>query len=206
MQAKHFCAAVIGVATAIGLSAPASAQTAAPSYGLTGSVPGVCVVNTNGVVAQSSVGKAMQARMQQLGAQVNAELNPEATAIQTEQKSLQEAARAATTAAQRQALEPRLQAFQTRGATLEQKVNQRNSELRATEQKALAKIAAEAMQAVRTVGNSRSCGIVLDAGSVAEANPAQDITAATVTALNGRMSTITFNRETLAAPAARPAQ
>ena len=179
--------------------AAAAAQPAARPAGVTLTnpgpvIPGLCVVNNNRVFAQSRVGRAYQARMQQLTAAVRAELTPEETAITTEGRSLEQQ-RATLQPAQLQqraaALQTRFNAFQTRAA-------QRSRELEATEQRQIQRISTELQPVLNTVYGQRGCGVLLDGSAVVAANPAVDITAAVVTALDARISTITFERETLA--------
>ena len=55
-------------------------------------IPGVCVYFNQRVLAQSTVGQAVQTRMEQLAQEVQGELQPYATAIQTEAQALQQGA------------------------------------------------------------------------------------------------------------------
>jgi outer membrane protein len=166
-------------------------------------IPGLCVVNNNRVFAQSRVGRAYQQRIQQLTAAVRAELTPEETAITTEGRALEQ---------QRATLQPavfqqRATALQTRLNALQARAGQRSRELDATEQRQIQRISTELQPVLNTVYGQRGCGVLLDGSAVVAANPAIDITQAVVTALDARISTITFERETLpqqtAAPAAR---
>jgi Skp family chaperone for outer membrane proteins len=52
-------------------------------------IPGVCVYYNARLLAQSSAGQAVEARMQQLAQEVQGELQPYATAIQSEAQQLQ---------------------------------------------------------------------------------------------------------------------
>lgn len=201
MKSQLLSAALAGAAL-VAFGAPASAQ----SYGLTANTPGICILNSGQLISQSAVGKAVDARLKQLGAQVNSELTPEKTAIETEDKSLAAALQAATTDASRQALGPRVQALETRIGNFQQKGSLRQAELQATQQKALAQVSDQARPAIKAVAAQKSCALVLDAAVVADANPAMDITAAAVAALDGRIKTLTFERERLDTQAARPAQ
>ena len=180
--------------------AAAAAQPAAPAAnrGITLTnpgpvIPGVCVVNNNRVFVQSRVGRAYQQRMQQLTQAVRAELTPEETAIQTEGRTLEQQ-RATLQPAQ---LQQRVTALQTRVNNFQTRANQRARELEATEQRQVARISNELQPVLNTVYGQRGCGILFDASAVVAANPAVDISAAVVTALDARISTITFERETL---------
>lgn len=198
MKTSFIGAAALGAAALFALAGSAQAQ----GYGLSGSAAGVCVLNGNQLVATSAVGKAVDARLKQLQAQVTSELTPEKTSIENDIKALQTAYAAATTAAARQPLQAREQALNTRANTYQQKVSQRQAEMQATTQKALQRISTEANPLIRQVGSQRACGVILDSGSVIDANPAMDITTAAVAALDAKITTFTFNRETVAAQAA----
>lgn len=52
-------------------------------------IPGVCVYYNARLLAQSSAGQAVEARMQQLAQEVQGELQPYATSIQTDAQQLQ---------------------------------------------------------------------------------------------------------------------
>ena len=156
-------------------------------------IPGICVVNNNRVLAQSRVGRAYQQRMQQLTAAVRAELTPEETAIQTEGRTLEQQ-RGTLQQAQ---LQQRVTALQTRVNTFQARANQRARELEATEQRQIGRISNELQPVLNTVYGQRGCGILFDAAAVIAGNPAMDITSAVVTALDARISTITFERESL---------
>ena len=149
--------------------AATAAQPAAPAAnrGLTLTnpgpvIPGVCVVNNNRVFVQSRVGRAYQARMQQLTQAVRAELTPEETAIQTEGRTLEQQ-RATLQPAQ---LQTRLQALQTRVNNFQTRANQRARELEATEQRQIQRISTELQPVLNTVYGQRGCGILFDASAV----------------------------------------
>jgi len=177
-------------------AAPAAAP-AAPTPPTGAPIPGVCVFSAERTIGDSSVGKAFQARMQQLTQQVQAELQPERTQLQTDAQQLQgqQASLAADVFQQRaNALNQRIQAYQA-------KEEQRAQELDATQQKNLGRIAAEIQPLLTSVYNNRKCAMVLNADGVIAVNPAMDISGDVTTQLNARMSTITFDRERLQAPA-----
>jgi outer membrane protein len=91
--------------------------------------------------------------------------------------------------------------------TLQDKAQQRDRELQATEQKAIARVLQEASPLVGDAVKTKACGLLLDANSVLAGNPSMDITPIVVTALNAKLTQFDFEREHLdAQPAAAPAR
>jgi outer membrane protein len=183
-------------------TAPAAAATPRPASAPTNPgpvIPGVCVLDGEQAIGTSAAGRAAAARLTVLRQQVQAELAPEDTALRNEAtriRALPEAQRAAPA-----------QAYQTRGAALQQLAGRRQAELERTEYNALLRINTELSAVVSQIYVQRGCGLMLSKSAIVYANPAMDVTAAAVTALNARMPTITFNRETLPAqPAGGAAQ
>lgn len=198
--------ALLSAVASLAVAGGASAQSAPQGYSLTGQAPGVCVLNGRQLVGTSAVGKAVDARLKQLQQAVAAELTPEKNSIENEDKAISAAAKTATTAAQQQPLQARAQALSNRAGAYQQKAQIRSAEMAATEQKALARINNEAVPVVRQVAGQRNCGVIIEASAVVEANPALDITPAVVSGLDAKITTFDFQRENLAAQAARPAQ
>ena len=195
-------ATVLGAASLL-LVSSGSAQTS--DYGLTGNIPGMCVVSSGSLLEDSSVGKAIDARLKVLVGQVRAELQSEGTAIETERNAIETAAKSATTPAAQAPLQKRAQALQQRFDAYQQKTQLREAEMRQTSNKALAKVSEAARPLIRVVGNQKNCGVVLDNSAVADANPSMDITAAVVTQLNAKLPTMTFERERITPSATTPA-
>jgi Skp family chaperone for outer membrane proteins len=189
-------------------TAPAAAA-AAPPPGAP--VPGYCAFSYDRALADSTVGKAFAARMQQLTSQVQAELGPEGTTLQNDARTLQ---------GQRATLAPA--DFETRAGGLNQRIQAfqqkeqlRQAELEQTRNNQLQRIVTQINPLIVAVYTTRRCAVVVDASSLIAINPAMDISADVVTQLNSRMSTITFDRERIdpntgapvaAAPAAAPAR
>jgi Skp family chaperone for outer membrane proteins len=182
--------------------AAAAAAAAAPPPPPTGApIAGVCVFSYDRAIADSAVGKAFVARLQQLGSQVDAELAPQRTALQTEAQTL-ETQRATIAPA---AFEAQANGLNAKIQTYSQTEQLRARELDQTRTVQLQRIVAQMNPLVVTVYNARSCAAVLDAGSIIAVNPAMDITDDVVRQLNGRMSTITFDRERINPNAPPPA-
>ena len=160
-------------------------------------IPGVCVYFNQRLLATSTAGQAVQARMEQLATEVQGELSPYATSIQTEITALQQGGQAADAdGARRTALQARIQEAQT----LEQT---RQDELRYTlsEQRRLISAAVEPI--LVAVYQERGCGILIDRESVFILNPAMDVTDTVIQRLNTSLPTLSFNRLPVPAQAAQ---
>ena len=167
----------------------ASAQTAGPAN-VGPAIPGVCVYFNQQLLAQSTSGQAVQARMEQLATEVQGELAPYATAIQTEAQALQ--AGAASIPADQQ--QQRRQALQQRVQEAQQLEQTRSEELRYTlsEQRRLISEAVEPV--LVAVYQEKGCGILIDRESVFIMNPAMDVTATVIQRVNAALPTLSFNR------------
>ncbi|MCC7266491.1 MAG: OmpH family outer membrane protein [Caulobacteraceae bacterium] len=179
----------------------AAAQPAAPQVTHGPATPGVCILSVEGAIAQSTVGRNVDARMKQIVAAVQAELNAEQTTIQNEGKTL-ESQRATL---DQNTLQTRANAWQTKVNNFQRKAAQRDREVQATQQKALSRIGTELDPVIRQVYQQRQCGMLLSRDALVIANPQMDITPAVVTALNAKIQNFTFDREHLDQPAATPA-
>ena len=193
----------VGAALLTGGSTAALAQTraAAPAPAPIAqgpAIPGLCVLSVNQAIASSQVGGYVRTRLDQIVAQVKAELAPDDTSISNDARAL-EAKRATLDAASYQKQGNDLS---IRINALRQKADQRNREVKATEDKALNRIAQELEPIAQTLYVQHHCSALLDKGSVMMANPDIDLTGAAVTALNGKIQQFAFDREHLdAAPA-----
>ena len=162
-------------------------------------IPGVCVYYNARLLAQSSAGQAVEARMQQLAQEVQGELQPYATQIQTEAQQLQTSG-ASLPADQ---LQQRRQALQQRAQEAQQLEATRENELRytlATQRQAITQALSPILVAVY---QERGCGMLIDRESVFIMNPAHDITELAIQRLNTALPTLSFNR--LQVPAQQPA-
>jgi len=181
--------AIGAVALASLVATAASAQTAGPTNPGP-AIPGVCVYFNQQLMAQSTAGQAVQARMQQLATEVQGELTPYGTAIQTEAQALQAGASTIPAAEQ----QTRRQALQQRVSEAQQLEQTRSEELRYTlsEQRRLISAAVEPL--LVAIYQEKGCGIMLDRESVFIMNPAMDVTADVITRLNASLPTLSFNR------------
>lgn len=194
-------AALISSTASMAQTAPAAQPAISHGPALTG----VCFLSAQEVAGTSAVGKAVNARMQQLVQQVQTELKPEQDAIQAEAQTLQTSA-ATMDAATR---EKRGNDWAARVETFNQKAQLREAELERTRQKALTRILQEIDPVAKSVYQQRRCSILLsrDTG-VTWGNPAMDLTPAVLAGLNAKIQTFAFERERIqqqqpAAPAAK---
>jgi outer membrane protein len=176
-------------------SAPAPAVAQGPA------IPGVCLLSVNQAIAQSTVGGYVRTRLDQIVSQVRAELNPEETAINNDGKAL-DASKATLDQA---TLQSRANALQTRYASFQQKADLRQREVKATQDKALNRVAQELEPIAQQLYQAHRCSVLIDKGSVMLANPDMDLTPGAITALNGKLQQFPFDREHLDTGAAAPA-
>jgi outer membrane protein len=206
MTFKTFApAALVAAATLAGASgalaqapaAPAAAPTPPPvTHGPP--IAGVCVVDVNGVIGTSTVGRYVETRLQQIQAQVKAELTGEQAALVNDAKAFD--AQAATldqnTQVQRRA------DLQKRDNALQQKAQLRQQELQATQQRALSRVYAEMQPLITQAYQQRGCAILFQRDAILAANPAMDLSQQLVTALNAKLTQFPFDRERLDQPSA----
>jgi outer membrane protein len=205
MTSKLFAAGVCVTALAMASSAFAQAPAAAAPAPIASGPPitGLCVVDLDQVVANSTVGKYVQTRLQQISQQVNAELQGEKTAIDNDAKTL-DGQRASI---DENTLQQRGLALQQRANTLQRKLQLRERELQVTEQKAVGRVIQESEPLMRQAYQAKACSILLQHGAVLGGffNPAMDLTPAVTTALNGKITQFAFDREHLDQPGAAAA-
>lgn len=173
-------------------AAPAAA--AAPVLGGP-AIAGVCLLSRAVVFATAKVGVAATARLQQLTQQAQAEIDAERAPIEADAKALQ-AEQATLTPAIR---EQRTQALAQRLRAVEQKAALRRREIEATREKAMGRIIAAMQPLVAQVYQAHGCGLLLDRTAVIGGNLANDLTPAVVKDLDAKITTISFEREALAA-------
>lgn len=153
-------------------------------------IPGVCVYFNQRALAQSTVGQAVQTRMEQLAQEVQGELQPYATAIQTEAQALQQGA--ATIPADQ--MNQRRQQLQQRVQEAQQLEGTRENELRYTLAQQRQKISEAIEPILIAVYQENSCGIMIDRESVFIMNPSMDVTDTVIQRLNAQLPTLSFNR------------
>lgn len=183
----------IGVAVALAMTttgAFAAAPTATQYLG--GPViAGVCLLSEEAVLANTKVGLAATARLQQITKDAENEVVSARAPIDADAKALE---------AQRATLNPddfrqKQQAIAQRLQTLQQLAAQRSREIELTRQKALGQVAAEEKPLIADAYNARKCGLLFNRNSAMGGNFTNDLTPDVVKALDAKMPTITFERE-----------
>lgn len=177
----------------------AAAHAQAASMPSTGpAVPGVCMLSREAIFAHAKIGLAASVRLKQLAdqaqAQIDSERKPLDADIQT-YRSQQASLSPDQRQAREQALAPRMQKVQADQALL-------TRELQATRAKAMEQIAQDAQPVIVSAYASKNCGLLLDRNAVFGGNMTNDLTAAVVAGLDAKVSTISFNLETLPASGA----
>lgn len=190
--------------TAIALAsvaAAAHAQTApAPgtqsAQGLGGAaIAGVCLLSRQAVLSNAKVAVAATDRLRTLTQEAQQEIDAERKPLDADIQAFN-AESSKLSEPQRQ---QRQQALQARLQPIETKTRVRAREIDATREKALERISTELQPVVAQVYKQRNCGLLIDRSSVIGGNMTNDLTAAVTQALDAKISTITFNRETLPA-------
>jgi Skp family chaperone for outer membrane proteins len=170
-------------------AAPAAAGTPL-SYGPP--IAGLCVYSNSQVLGVSSVGRAFTERMQQLRAQAAAELSGQQTTLQNEEKVL--AGKRATLTQEQFAQQA--QPLAAREQQLQQTAELRSRDLQYTYQRQVERIGQVIEPLVRTSFEAHHCSALLNGDAIMAVAPAMNLSGEVTTALNARMSTITFDRET----------
>jgi Skp family chaperone for outer membrane proteins len=187
---------LLAAAASLATASAAPAQTAAPAPQLGGPViPGLCILGRDALFANAKVGQAANARLKALSDQAQAEIDRERTPLDAEVKAFEAQAKTLTPAQvqeKRTALATRLDALQRKAAT-------RSREMELTRQKVTDRIGTEVEPVVAQVYKTRNCGALFSREAMMGANPAMDITAAVIQALDAKITTISFEREALQA-------
>jgi Skp family chaperone for outer membrane proteins len=203
MKVRTPLIAGLAASALIALAPMASAQTgatpAAAPIAQGPPIAGYCVFSLNEIIGGSKVGQAVVARLKVLNSQVAAELQPQADSIRTDENALR--AQASTLdQAQLQARQANLQLRANNFGKLEQ---QRQQEMQATQQKQFGVILKQLDPIMRDLYQQHHCSILIDgdSGGVRMVNPAMDLSAGAVGALDLKIQTLTFDREHLDAQA-----
>ena len=154
-------------------------------------LPGICTLSNEAAVYNSTVGKAMVARLAQLNSQAEAEIKGQQSSIQADAQKLQ---------AQKATLPP--EQYQQQGQALQTRVNElqrtaqiRNREMQLTQEKALRTFGTYLDPIVRQVFSQRSCSVLLNETALIYPAPAMDITRQVVQGLDAKVQSFPFDRE-----------
>lgn len=158
-------------------------------------VSGVCFLSREAVFAQSKVGEAASQRLNQLAEQARSQMTTQRAPLDADLKSFQD--KAATLSEQQRAtqgaaLKKRIDAFQAQAGALTQRVQ-------LTRAKAMENIGTQAQPIVSSQYKSHQCGVLMNRDAVLGGNMTNDLTAGVLQALDGKITTISFNLEPLPA-------
>lgn len=145
----------------------------------------VVVVNYQRIVAESSMGRDLSARLQQIGQEISQEaqsLAPEQQSLEQERQRLANATRNMSPEEIRGNAD--FQSFQQRLAQLEGRAQTLRGDMECTRLIALREFDRQVSPIVRSVMESRGAGVVLDQQNVLASLPEFDITAAVIDQLN----------------------
>jgi Skp family chaperone for outer membrane proteins len=197
----HFSRLCLATATAVLLSTGATAADSDKPIGAVSTpdglggptIPGACLLSREAVLTNAKVGQAATTRLQQIAeeaqGQVNTERKPldaEITALQAEASKLS----AADRAKREQELNKKLAPLQAQAERLSQ-------EIELTRRTALERISVEAQPVIAAVYKQKGCGLLIDRNMVLGGNFANDLTPDVVKGLDAKLTTISFNRESL---------
>lgn len=188
---RSLLAASLVAATGLAL-VPAALARAADTLG-GDPVPGVCMLSREAVFAQAKVGQAASQRLGQLAQQARTQLDNQRKPLDTDLQNYQQKAASLSDAQRKQqgeALQQRMQAYQTQAGELNQRIQ-------LTRAKAMQRIGQQAEPIVSSVYKSHRCGLLLDRDSVLGGNMANDLTGEVVQGLDRKVTTLDFNLEPL---------
>jgi outer membrane protein len=180
----------LAATSALTFTAAASAQ-AQGQPALTGPVvPGVCVYSNEKAIATSAVGQSVTTRLEQLAGQVKADLQQRGTALQSEQAALQ----SQSSTLPKDQLEQRGAAFDQHVQDFRRLEQLREAQLEATRNKEIEAIGEQIDPLLRQVYAERNCGLVVAANSTyGFYNTQMDVTAAVITKLNAKLTSLSFD-------------
>ncbi|WCM28055.1 OmpH family outer membrane protein [Sphingomonas sp. QA11] len=189
---------------AISVAGTAHGQTVTPAptaQGLGGPViPGLCLLSRQEVLSTAKVAQAATARLRVLTEEAQKEIDTERKPVEADIQAFN-AEQAKLSPEQRKT---RQESLQARLRPVEEKTRLRGAEIEATRNKAIERISTELQPVVAQVYTQRKCGLLLDRTAVIGGNMVNDLTQAVAQALDAKISTITFNRETVPAAPAQP--
>ncbi len=192
---RRLAAASLAVALSSAAQAQTRAAASAPTVAQGPVIAGLCVFSPNQAIASSKVGGFIRSRLDQIVAQVKSELDPEEGSISAEAKALDTQRPTLDAATYQQ----RGGALQTRIGALNDKAALRQREVKATEDKALNRVAQELEPIAQTLYAQHHCSILVNKEAVMMANPEMDITPAAIAALDAKITQFAFDREHLEA-------
>jgi Skp family chaperone for outer membrane proteins len=187
MRLMSTVCAVAVAATAIAATPDAFAQRR-------GQAASVVVVNYQRVLAESSLGRDLATKLNQVRTQVAGEaqaLQPEAQSIETEARRLQQSLR--NQSQQQVANNAEVQALAQRQNTLNQRAQSLQGDFECTQLIALRDVRGQIMPVVRAIMQQRNAGLVIDSSQALEVTGDYDITTTVIQQLDQNAGTRTAN-------------
>lgn len=187
MRLMSTVCAVAVAATAIAATPDAFAQRR-------GQAASVVVVNYQRVLAESSLGRDLQTKLNQVRTTVAGEaqaLQPEAQSIEEEARRLQQRLRNQTQ--QQLAGNAEVQALAQRQSTLNQRAQSLQGDFECTQLIALRDARNQIMPVVRAIMQQRNAGLVIDSTQALEVTGDYDITTTVIQQLDQNAATRTAN-------------
>ena len=155
-------------------------------------IQGVCLLSQEALISRSKAGQAATARLRELAGQVQTNLNAEKARLEARGKALQDS-RATLTPLQIQAqsvtLNQRAQALQAEAGTRSQQID-------ATKTKAFGRVIEQAQPFIaQAYATLPKCGLLFAREAVITGNLGNDLTDEVVTALDAKVTPVTFDLE-----------
>jgi Skp family chaperone for outer membrane proteins len=196
MTLRQLGLASVALTVAAAFASQVGAQAAAPATApiLTGAVPtGICSININRAIFESTAGKYMVSRLNEITAVAKAEVDADRTKLQTDEQAFSAQASALTPQQQQQQAAP----LQAREQTLQRKMQIRQRELEDTQNAAERTIANQLLPLAQQAAITRHCTMLLNAEAMIMANPGIDITDSAMASLNVKLTQFPIEREHL---------
>jgi Skp family chaperone for outer membrane proteins len=172
----------------------------------------VIVFDPARVMAETTAGKDVAAKLTAIETQMSSELRPEAEALAAEEKALQDATRALVTPemqgnpqllqqalAARPDLRQRAQSFEQRASAFNQKRQRAAQEFQLTEQAAWRSFFDTISPIMDEITAARGASVVMERQAVTMVKPAADVTGDLISRVNQRVQTIDVTRQRLPA-------
>jgi Skp family chaperone for outer membrane proteins len=154
----------------------------------------VIVVNYQRVLSESSLGRDLAAKLNQIRTQIGGEaqaLAPEAQSIEQEAERLRRSL--ANQSQQQLAANPQVQALAQRQNTLQQRTATQQGDFECTQLIALRDARSQVMPIVRAIMQQRNAGLVIDSSQALEVTGDYDITTTVIQQLDQNAATRTAN-------------
>ncbi len=193
MVSRIAIAPIVAAASLLALAPAAQAQgTATVSLGGP-VVAGVCLFSREAVLSGSKVALAASERIKQITAEAQAEVDGKRRPVDAEIAALRTQVSKMTA----DQIRTQQQAVNAKLAPIQALADQRQREIEKTRSDALATISAQLQPLLAAAYAQKACGLLFDRNTVLGGNYANDLTAAVITALDAKLTSIPIQRVTL---------